>query len=64
MRLSEDITFTCPYCWQTNWLTAEVIDNGFQKHLQDCEVCCRPLVVHVYVENNAVADIQAEQENA
>jgi hypothetical protein len=36
----------CPYCAEPITLIIEVIDDD-QTYTEDCEVCCRPMIVRV-----------------
>ena len=40
---------SCPYCGETITL---VIDDsaGAQRYIEDCHVCCRPIVVDVSID--------------
>lgn len=40
------VVVTCPYCWEYNEL---IIDLAVQSqiYVEDCHVCCRPMVVSV-----------------
>lgn len=44
---------TCPYCGETIEL---VIDCSIpeQDYIEDCEVCCRPIKLSVYVNEEKV----------
>ena len=34
-----------------------------QELVEDCEVCCQPMVLNVRVDENDVLDVQARREN-
>lgn len=39
----------CPYCGEP--ITLLVEDSaGSQRYIEDCQVCCRPIVVDVHVD--------------
>lgn len=39
-------TFACPYCWQS---VEPPIDPDLEGDLVwDCEVCCRPWLIHIH----------------
>lgn len=52
----------CPYCGEVVEL---VIDTSveIQEYVEDCEVCCRPMLVNVVVTDDGL-DLSLEQENA
>jgi transcription elongation factor Elf1 len=47
-------TITCPYCGEIIEL---VIDCSIpeQEYIEDCEVCCRPINLSVYVNENEIS---------
>lgn len=53
----------CPYCAESITM---VVDGsaGNQEYIEDCEVCCRPIVVSVSVdyEGNVVLAVKREDE--
>ena len=59
----EDCTVTCPYCWQEIPLEIDV-SGGEQSYVEDCSVCCRPLLIRVSIDHvgNVRADVNAETE--
>ena len=41
--------YTCPYCWEEiSALLDPSISN--QTYIEDCEVCCNPIELHVSFE--------------
>ena len=59
----EEHVFICPYCWQSISMLLDLsVDE--QTYVEDCEVCCRPIVVHYAVDDEEVAvfDVQREGE--
>ena len=52
----------CPYCGAPIEL---VIDESipFQKYTEDCEVCCRPMVLTVRVDEDEGISVEARTEN-
>ena len=41
-----ETTAQCPWCFETIDLTLDAT-AGEQTYVEDCSVCCRPIVVHV-----------------
>ncbi len=37
-------SITCPYCWETIELTLD-LSVETQRYVEDCSVCCRPIVI-------------------
>ncbi|MBT3280159.1 MAG: CPXCG motif-containing cysteine-rich protein [Campylobacteraceae bacterium] len=37
--------FTCPYCWERISMLLDPDMSG-EEYVEDCEVCCRPIVIN------------------
>ncbi len=44
MYNEEEVSFQCPYCFQTISMVFESMYGG-QSYIEDCEVCCQPIEV-------------------
>jgi hypothetical protein len=53
---------TCPYCGET---ISILIDDSQseQNYIEDCQVCCRPMVLNVNVDPDGDACVVARSEN-
>jgi len=62
MNLQDDHTLDCPYCGET---LAVLIDASVpqQIYVEDCHVCCQPMVVRVRVEDGIVTELNVRQES-
>lgn len=52
----------CPYCGEE----IEVVVDGsvdHQQYVEDCSVCCRPIVLTVSAEDGEVTGVDARGEN-
>lgn len=60
-RLSNEFV-TCPYCGETIEL---IIDCSIseQDYIEDCEVCCRPISLSIYVDEQGIPTVQPKHEN-
>ena len=45
---TELVTILCPYCWE-RFETSVDPSGGSATYIEDCEVCCRPIVVRYVV---------------
>ena len=53
---------TCPACWEEIPLTID-LSAGSQTYSEDCSVCCRPMTVRVWVDDDGeehTVDVEAE----
>ena len=41
--------FQCPYCWEEISMLLEP-SNLEQQYIEDCEVCCRPIQIQYFYE--------------
>ncbi len=43
--------FDCPYCWER---ISVLVDNTAreQSYIEDCEVCCRPIVLDINLDSD------------
>jgi len=53
---------SCPYCNATIGL---LIDTSIaeQSYIEDCQVCCQPILLDVVVDDTDVVEVYARQEN-
>ena len=55
--------FTCASCWQVNETTADPSQGSDQTYVEDCRVCCRPMVLTIrIVDGEATADAVSESD--
>jgi hypothetical protein len=52
----------CPYCGEP---ISVIVDHslGEQEYVEDCQVCCRPLVVSISIDADGSAKVSARYEN-
>ena len=55
----EEHVFTCPYCWQTITMVLDLSVDA-QEYVEDCEVCCRPILVRVVADDGELIDASVE----
>lgn len=53
---------TCPFCGEP---ISIVVDHsiGEQEYIEDCQVCCRPLLLSISIDENGEASVIARNEN-
>lgn len=52
--------FTCPYCWEEISMVFD-LSTPEQSYVEDCEVCCNPIVLRFKSRNGMVVYLDARQ---
>ena len=52
----------CPYCLEQIEIVVD-LSTGSQKYVEDCEVCCGPILFDIQMEGNEIIDVSAVREN-
>ena len=62
MRSLSEEPIHCPYCGEP---ISVVVDHsvGEQEYIEDCQVCCRPLVLNISINEDGEASVIARYEN-
>jgi hypothetical protein len=47
----EEATVTCPCCWESLVLELD-LSAGSATYTEDCQVCCRPMLVRLTVDED------------
>ena len=63
MNLLQEHPISCPYCGETITLLIDCSESA-QNYVEDCQVCCQPIVLDVQVEDEDSVVISARAENA
>lgn len=52
----------CPYCWEPLEVS---IDPSIpeQDYVEDCQVCCQPILIHVAFAEDGSLQVSADAEN-
>ena len=55
----------CPYCGETIEVVVEYLDESYD-YIEDCQVCCRPIVFRVDVSINGEQTlvVRSEEESS
>jgi len=43
MPLESDAQYTCPACFESNFVAVDPSGGRRQRSVEDCPVCCRPI---------------------
>ncbi len=47
----EEASINCPYCGESQTVLIDC-SQGDHEYIEDCQVCCRPIIFNVYVEES------------
>ena len=61
--MQDEAAIRCPYCGENITLVVDA-SAGSQRYIEDCQVCCRPIVVDVTVDGDAVYVHAASEDEA
>jgi len=50
--------FQCPYCWEEISMLLDSSEQN-QTYIEDCEICCNPIEIHVSFENQELISFDA-----
>jgi hypothetical protein len=56
-------TITCPYCWESIEINVDLSVEA-QQQVEDCSVCCRPIVIRYRAEGGELVALDATAENS
>jgi len=56
-------TITCPYCWQPIEVVLGLSVDA-QRQIEDCSVCCRPIVIDYRAEDGELTALDVEAESS
>lgn len=62
MQALQEYSLMCPYCGE---MIEVLLDASidYQQYIEDCSVCCRPIVLSVSVEADGSLHVDAVDEN-
>lgn len=58
----EEVSLHCPYCGEPISVLVDASEPA-QEYIEDCEVCCRPMILSTYLEGTAIA-VEVRHEDA
>lgn len=62
MGLLQNRSITCPYCGEAIGIQIDC-SVPQQDYIEDCSVCCRPINIGVYIDNDDITlDVSHENE--
>lgn len=58
----QSVTINCPYCGESIELVVDCSVDA-QDYIEDCQVCCRPIALHVEVDEDGSVRARAGRED-
>ncbi len=58
----DQVQIRCPYCGEQIDIPID-IGSADEDYVQDCSVCCRPILLHVSRDRNGVPAVSATRES-
>ena len=58
----EPVLIHCPYCGEAIEVLVEASGDG-QRYVEDCQVCCRPIVLSIALGEGDRPDVRADRED-
>lgn len=62
MEALEGVTVQCPYCWESVEILVDR-SEGDQDWIEDCSVCCRPMVLNVSGTQSGELQVEVRRED-
>ncbi len=62
MSALESAEIQCPYCWEMLDISIDP-SVPVQTYVEDCQVCCQPILISVSHDENGELSVSADQEN-
>ncbi len=62
MNTQEEVEFYCPYCGERISVLVDC-SEAEQQYVEDCQVCCSPMILNIQVDESGLPLLEASQEN-
>ncbi|WP_336366319.1 CPXCG motif-containing cysteine-rich protein [Marinobacter sp. C2H3] len=62
MSALDSVSVQCPYCWEMLELSVDP-SVPEQTYVEDCHVCCQPILLTVTYDDDRVPSVEARAEN-
>ncbi len=56
------VMIQCPYCWESLEIGVDPTVSE-QEYVEDCQVCCRPILLQVTIEPGCEPRVEVRAEN-
>nr|WP_251068327.1 CPXCG motif-containing cysteine-rich protein [Marinobacter sp. C7] len=58
----DSVLIQCPYCWEALDISVDP-SVAEQEYVEDCQVCCQPILLHVTIDEHLTPHVEARAEN-
>ena len=58
----EAINISCPYCGEVFETSADCSAGG-QEYIEDCQVCCRPILITLHVSDTTLTKVEVRRDD-
>lgn len=58
----DSVNVQCPYCWESFEIIVDCSVES-QEYIEDCEVCCRPILFDINIDGDKKPQVVASGEN-
>lgn len=62
MSALDSVLVQCPYCWETLDISVDP-SVAEQEYVEDCQVCCQPILLRVTFDDHLAPHAEARAEN-
>ncbi|MBK1886858.1 CPXCG motif-containing cysteine-rich protein [Marinobacter sp. DY40_1A1] len=62
MSALDSVLIQCPYCWETLDISVDP-SVAEQEYVEDCQVCCQPILLQVVFDDNLTPHVEVRAEN-
>ncbi len=61
MPLENDAAYTCPACFETNYVGVDSSGGTRQRFVEDCPVCCRPIDFDLRIDAEGYGTVRSAE---
>lgn len=58
----DPVQIRCPYCGEQIDIQVDIV-SADEDYLEDCTICCRPILLHIARDENGVPSVSATRES-
>jgi len=62
MPALDSVMIQCPYCWEMLDISVDPSVEE-QEYVEDCQVCCNPILISVVISADGTPRVEARAEN-